>query len=151
MTASIQNSALEVRWVNESASTLLINMGSMMGDHPLYAIRLSVYGISKESQPLAVGSAPGAIEGRIDPWVIVLPAASEYILKFPLNSLLFRDGSNLESSKSKQWTLKVSFTGRNGYDVAPGGRKVKYSITQNGETTIPFWTGTLRTEVRRPN
>ena len=149
MTTSIKNSELEVRWANESSSTLLLNMGSIMGEHPLYALRLSVEGISKESRSLAVGGASGAIEGRIDPWVILLPPRSEYIQRFPLHSLLLRDGRNLESLKLKQWRLTTSFTGRDAYDKAPGGRKIKYSITQNGETAIPFWKGTLNAQTQR--
>jgi hypothetical protein len=88
-----------------------------------------------------------AIEGRIDPWVVILPGNAEYVVRISMRDLTLADGSNLAGHRSEDWVLRITFVGKVAFDYAPGGRRVEYSITQNGVTSIPSWTGTLTTEL----
>lgn len=148
ISAVIKESALEIRWRNDGSSTLLLNMGGLMNDRPLYRFNLSISGVAGKKLRVAVGTQPSVIEGRIDPWVIVLPANAAYVIRLPLSVLLLPDGRNLESIRYKHWRLTVSFTGEEAHDTLPGGKEIEYSLTRNGSTRIPFWRGTIQTDAR---
>jgi hypothetical protein len=137
-----------VTWKNVDNQACLLNVGTIFGDMPVYALKLSISGGGMKDQPADVMET-AAIEGRPDPWVIFMPPKSGYSVRIATNKIMLRaHGRTLDEVRGR-WRLKVTFFGRPALDYGPGGKKIPFRLSQNGPTAVPFCTGLASAEVAR--
>jgi hypothetical protein len=145
LSASLQDaeSQVEITWTNESASPCLLNVGGLLGTMELYDLTLVVSGGEVSGRKNASIGRSGAIEGRLDPWVVFMPPGAAYSVRASMDSIrLNRSGKSLSSLKGP-WTLTIQYKGEPAVDFAPGKGQVPYSLTRNGPTSIRFCEGVL--------
>lgn len=142
MSAELSSKTLSIRWTNSGDHSCLLNLGSASGKYPLYNLRLTV-SANKEEGEASINSGPSAISGRVDPWVAFMPKASQFQSNVGLDDIrLNRSGIRL-SQVHPPYRLTITYVAGPAYDYAPGGKKIPFSLTQNGPTTVPFCSGSV--------
>lgn len=127
---------------NVGSSIFMLNVGGIIGKTSFPRVRLSLDGACREKGMLLdTSNGGGALSGRGDPWVVVLPPQASYSLFFLFAKLVPRNTMRPLVAVPDGCTLRAEFTGSIAVDSAPGGRPIKFSITRNGPTDIPFWVG----------
>jgi hypothetical protein len=132
---------------NVGHSVFMLNLGAIIGKASFPHLRLTLDGTCKEKGALSNATQGGVISGRGDPWVIVLPPQAGYSLFIPLAKLVPRGRSQSLVSIPPGCVLRAEFAGSVAVDSAPGGKSIKFSITRNGPTDIPFWVGKVSAAV----
>ena len=144
MSAELSSKTLSVRWTNSGDHSCLLNLGSVLGKYPLYNLRLTVSS-GKENGEASIISDLGAISGRVDPWVVFMPKASQFESNIGLDDIRLNRSGIRVSQVHPPYRLTIIYASGLAYDYAPGGKKIPFSLTQNGPTTVPFCTGSVTT------
>jgi hypothetical protein len=122
---------------NPAHADLILNLGTMLANgKKLYpdAITLLVTDANGKGREFTM-IGPGAIAGRVDPFVLPLPAQAA--LSLPINL------KEYWAAKSREWEYKFSGS----YSIeAYVGRAVPYesaNLDMKGFSAMPYWVGTV--------
>jgi hypothetical protein len=90
---------LRISLLNESTSDTAIVIGMSIGNGRWYVADSVVVEVKRAHDgPVEIfrpGGGPPAIAGRVDPWIVPLPAGSEFSLALPMAKLFSRSGDSL--------------------------------------------------------
>lgn len=140
---SLDKATIRVTFNNVGQRVLLLSVGNVIGTQSFPHVRLAVGGNCDKRGALTDGTTGGALSGRGDPWVILMPPASTYSLHFSTSAMILPGGERLADILKRGCTVSAHFDGSAAFDQAPGGEKIPFSITRGGPTRIPFWIGRI--------
>jgi hypothetical protein len=140
LSVTLEKDAIHVAFNNVGGNVLLVNIGGIVQPYTFPMVHLSAGNGCKQHGRLSDASHGGVIGARGDPWVIIMPPGSTYSLRFSTRALVLAHGERLENVIQPGCSITADFEGVPGVDYA-GGRRIPFSITQNGPTMIPFWIG----------
>ncbi len=144
MSAQLSSKSLSVRWTNSNDHSCLLNLGSVLGEYPLYNLRLAVRS-SGDRGNASITFVSGVLNGRFDPWVIFMPAASQFESNIDLDKIRLNRSGRTVSQVHPPYRLTIIYNAAPSHDYAPGGKKIPFSLTQNGPTNVPFCKGSVTT------
>ena len=145
------DSRLTLNWANRGDRPFLITVGSLIGTSGLAPrVKMSISGPGIAQGDLADTSLPGAVSGRVEFLVICLAARSGYSYDFPTDKLWLPGyKKTLKDVSHQPWTITVSYAGMRAYRDTPEGKRIPFDVIREYPADFPFWTGTLKTEVRQ--
>jgi hypothetical protein len=146
MQVAIDSNKTNIRVIfkNMSDRAFLLGLGNIVGRACYPHVQLKLDGNCTEKGLLIDRTnASGAISGRGDSWVVIMPALATYSIGFATDKLFLQNSRKVIDVLTHGCTVTTYFVGSIGFDTAPGGRKIPFSITRNGPTQIPFWVGSV--------
>jgi hypothetical protein len=134
-----------VTLLNAGSDDLILNIGILLANgNKQYADAISflLTDSAGKTWDFTV-KTPGAITGRVDPFVLPLPAGASYTLPLPLNDNRFFDPLNVGGTlKGGTCTIKARYTGR-------GVSFPQANLDYKAVSLMPYWIGTVESnEVR---
>ena len=149
MRADIEPNKIDIRvtFENISQNTILLSVGNIIGTKCHPHVQLTFIGKCRQTGALSSIEDGGVVGARGDPWVVVIPPLGAYSVHFPMVKMVLRNGNKAIDMIERGCTVTASFAGSTSVDRAPGGQKIAFSITRNGPTLIPFWTGNAEAQV----
>jgi hypothetical protein len=127
---------IRLTWTNVSSHSCLLNLGTVWAEQPLFALGISVNS-GNGDMPASIANVSGVLNGRADPWVLFMPAQSEFRARVPLASIRINKSGMRVASLSGPYDIKISYEGRPATDFAPGGKAVPFSLSRSGPTNVP--------------
>jgi hypothetical protein len=140
---------IKLTWHNIGDRMCLLNLGGIAGGRPLYIIKMTATWAENGNAKTATINVGGGSDyvGRPDPFVVPLPPKASYnIAVFP-EDLRLPNGASIGRMTGTPIKIKVVFAGVPGIDYKPGGQRIPFSLSANGPTTLPFFTGSLSAEI----
>ncbi|HYH65179.1 MAG TPA: sigma-70 family RNA polymerase sigma factor [Urbifossiella sp.] len=120
---------------NVGPADAVLNLGIMLANGKTQfptAVRLAVTDAAGKSRTFV--RRVGGIAGRVDPFVVPLPAGGQYILPFALADLIDADNPGTPLAPGA-YKVAAEFTGE---------KVARTNADSGGLALMPYWTGTLR-------
>lgn len=116
---------------NVGTEDTVLNLGIMLANgHKQYPTALQLVVTDQGGTDYRpVMDAPGIVAGRMDPFVVPLPAGASYIVHLQLSKI------DQVMNPSKQYTARVEFKGK----AVP---QEATNLDSKGIALMPYWTGT---------
>jgi RNA polymerase sigma-70 factor (ECF subfamily) len=124
---------------NVSGSDLNVNLGLSLANGKSYyptALQLLVLSKGNNTRTLPYSSGLPGIAGRVDPFLVPLPAGSSYTLRCPLDKFIEeRTFKRIDDLVAKEDRIAVEFVGQ---------PVTRANSDMQGLTLMRFWQGTVR-------
>src|SRR5579884_3263730 len=140
-TADLLPGSIRLTWTNVGSHSCLLNLGAV------WALGLYVNS-GRGDMPASVVDASGVLNGRADPWVLFMPAQSEFRVRISLASVRIDKSGMRLASLSGPYTVKISYEGRPARDFGPGGKPIPFSLSRSGPTNVPACEGSFAVLVK---
>lgn len=145
-----QSASIKLTWINPGPATLLLNVGSIAGTsgflpNPIFYIRAA--GVHDGNLVYTAGQS--VMEGKLEPWVVCLPAKTEFAVSFDLRQLILPGyQKTLAEIQGQPYHLSISFIGRPAFHSGPTpDHVIPYNTTAEYGADFPFWTGLVKAEI----
>src|SRR5579875_3610550 len=146
-TADLLPGSIRLTWTNVGSHSCLLNLGTVWAEQPVLALGLYVNS-GHGDMPASVVDASGVLNGRADPWVLFMPAQSEFRVRISLASIRIDKSGMRLASLSGPYTVKISYEGRPARDFGPGGKPIPFSLSRSGPTNVPACEGSFAVLVK---